>query len=317
MPSLVPLAAALVLAVAAGAAAAEPQNFLYTTNGELAAHEAILERPDIEGAQIVYNWRALEPSEGHYDFSPIEADLELLQSLHKQMFIQVQDRFFDVKARNIPDYLQTDPQYGGGLTPQYENPDAKAPKAYGWVALQWNDKLRARYQALLKALAAQFDGKVLGVNLPETAIDVSTRSPAAGFSCDAYFAAELDNMAYARSVFTRSRVVQYVNFWPCEWDNDHTYMSRLFAFAAAHGIGLGGPDIVPYRKGQMKNSYPFFNQYKGKLPLVGMAIQEPTLRYRNDKTGKPFSKNEFLAFARDYLGADIVFWSAESPWLAR
>lgn len=317
MPSLVPLAAALVLAVAAGAAAAEPQNFLYTTNGELAAHEAILERPDIEGAQIVYNWRALEPSEGHYDFSPVEADLELLQSLHKQMFIQVQDRFFDVKARNIPDYLQTDPQYGGGLTPQYENPDAKAPKAYGWVALQWNDKLRARYQALLKALAAQFDGKVLGVNLPETAIDVSTRSPAAGFSCDAYFAAELDNMAYARSVFTRSRVVQYVNFWPCEWDNDHTYMSRLFAFAAAHGIGLGGPDIVPYRKGQMKNSYPFFNQYKGKLPLVGMAIQEPTLRYRNDKTGKPFSKNEFLAFARDYLGADIVFWSAESPWLAR
>ena len=315
MPRL-PFFAALAFALAAtdAASAAALQNFLYTSAGELASHQAIIERPDIGGAQIVYNWKSLEPSEGVYDFSPIEADLKLMQSLHKQLFIQVQDRFFDIKAKNIPDYLQTD-EYGGGLTPQYENPDAKTLKPYGWVAMQWNDKLRARYQALLKALAAEFDGKVLGINLPETAIDVSTKTPAAGFSCDAYFNAELDNMAYARSVFSTSHVIQYVNFWPCEWDNDHKYMSRAFAYAAEHGIGVGGPDIVPYRKGQMHNSYPFFNQYKGKLPLVGMAIQEPTLQYKNDKTGKPFTKAEFLGFAEDYLGADIVFWSAEAPWL--
>lgn len=315
MPALPCFAALFLLVATTGAtAAAAPQNFLYTSAGDLASHEAIIERPDIGGAQVVYNWKSLEPSEGQYDFSPIEADLKLLQSLHKQLFIQVQDRFFDIRAKNIPDYLQT-ADYGGGLTPQYENPEAKTPKAYGWVALEWNDKLRARYQALLKALAAEFDGKVLGVNLPETAVDVPTKHPEAGFSCDAYFSAELDNMAYARSVFSTSHVVQYVNFWPCEWDNDHKYMSRVFAFAAAHDIGLGGPDIVPYRKGQMHNSYPFFNQYKGRLPLVGMAIQEPTLQYKNDKTGKPFTKPEFLSFAEDYLGAGIVFWSAESPWL--
>lgn len=29
----------------------------------------------------------------------------------------------------------------------------------------------------------------------------------------------------------------------------------------------------------MKNAYPFFNQYKGRLSLVAMAIQEPTLTY--------------------------------------
>ena len=314
MPRL-PVFAAVAFALLAGSAhAAAPQNFLYTSNGELAANQAIIERPDIGGAQVVYNWRALEPSEGVYDFSAIEADLKLLQSLHKQMFIQVQDRFFDLKARNIPDYLQT-AEYGGGLVPQYENPDAKNPKAYGWVAVEWNDKLRARYQALLKALAAEFDGKVLGINLPETAIDISTKKPAAGFSCDAYFAAELDNLTYARSVFSKSHVVQYVNFWPCEWDNDHEYMSRLFDFAEAHDVGVGGPDIVPYRKGQMHNSYPFFHQFKGQLPLVAMAIQEPTLQYKNDKTGKPFTRDEFMSFAQDYLGADIVFWSAEAPWL--
>lgn len=58
-----------------------------------------------------------------------------------------------------------------------------------------------------------------------------------------------------------------------------------------------------------------FNQFEGKLDFVGMAVQEPTLTYKNDKTGKPFTKDEFIAFADDYLGVDAVFWSVETPWL--
>jgi hypothetical protein len=65
----------------------------------------------------------------------------------------------------------------------------------------------------------------------------------------------------------------------------------------------------------MKNSYPFFNRYKGKLALVAMAVQEPTLTYRNPKTGKRFTRDEFVRFASDYLGADVIFWSTASPWL--
>ena len=121
------------------------------------------------------------------------------------------------------------------------------------------------------------------------------------FTCDGYFNAELDNLRYARQAFTRSAVVQYVNFWPCEWNNDHHFMSRAFAFAAAYDVGLGGPDIVPFRKGQMHNSYPFFHQYRGKLRLVAMAVQEPTLTYINPQTGKHFTREEVVRFARDYL----------------
>jgi len=316
MLSLKLLGAALALAAFATATpAAEPENFLYTSNGELPGLQKILERPDIGGVQVVYNWKALEPSEGHYDFSAIEGDLKLAQSLDKKFFLQVQDRFFDPKARNIPDYLLNDPQYGGGLVPQADNPGANKPKGYGWASMQWNAPFRARYQALLKALATEFDGKIYGLNLPETSIDIDMKHDKTGFSCDAYFNAEMENLAYARSVFAKSHVVQYVNFWPCEWENDHKYMSRLFDYASKHDVGLGGPDIVPNRKAQMKNSYPFFNQYKGKLSLVGMAVQEPTLTYKNDKTGKPFTKDEFLKFGSDYLGANIVFWSAQSPWL--
>jgi hypothetical protein len=64
----------------------------------------------------------------------------------------------------------------------------------------------------------------------------------------------------------------------------------------------------------MHNSYPFFNRYKGKLELVAMAVQEPTLTYRNPKTGRLFAHTEFEDFARGYLGANLIFWSA-SAWL--
>jgi hypothetical protein len=76
-------------------------------------------------------------------------------------------------------------------------------------------------------------------------------------------------------------------------------------------IGLGGPDIIPYRKGQMKNSYPFFNKYKGKLPIVAFAVQEPTRTYTNPKTGKKFTNEEFLDFGKTFLGVDVIFWSVD------
>jgi hypothetical protein len=46
-----------------------------------------------------------------------------------------------------------------------------------------------------------------------------------------------------------------------------------------------------------------------------MASQEPTLTYTNPETGKKFTREEFLAFAEDYLGVDVIFWSTTSPWL--
>ncbi|WP_324251595.1 MULTISPECIES: Mammalian taste receptor protein (TAS2R) [Photorhabdus] len=97
--------------------------------------------------------------------------------------------------------------------------------------------------------------------------------------------------------------------------SEHQYMSRFFNFASKNKIGLGGPDIVPYQSAQMKNAYPFFNRYKGKLDLVTMAVQEPTLTYTNPKTKKPFTEEEFTNFAENYLGANIIFWSTTTPWL--
>lgn len=305
----------LLTALPISASAKPPQDFLYTDSDSLGKIDILIKRADIHGVQIVYSWKSLEKTKGVYDFAQIEHDLNYLTALNKKLFIQIQDRFFEVSSRNVPQYLMTDPIYKGGIVAQFDNPGENKPVGYGWVAEQWNPAVQERYQALLKALAEKFDGRVFGVNLPETAIDPDIKHDKTGFSCDSYFAAEMANLGYARKVFKTSHVVQYINFWPCEWENDHKYMSRMFAFAAENQIGLGGPDIVPNKKGHMKNAYPFFNSYKGQLNLVGMAVQEPTLTYTNPKTKKHFTRAEFSDYAENYLGVDIIFWSTISPWL--
>lgn len=311
------LAGIMLFSVMQEALAAEPENYLYLSSGELASFTGLLARSaDITGVQVVYSWKQLELSEGVYDFSAIERDLHLLTRLHKKLFIQIQDRFFEPDRKGIPGYLLREPQYQGGLVVQTDNPGEGKPVVSGWVAIQWNKALRGRYRQLLSALASRFDGKVAGVNLPETAIDVDEKN-AAGFTCDRYFAATMENAQYARKVFRQTAVVQYVNFWPCEWNNDHRYMSRFFEMAAHNKIGLGGPDIVPDKPAHMHNAYPFFHQYKNKLHLVAMAVQEPTLTYTSPRTGKPYTRDEFRSFAKNYLGADIIFWSPRIMWAGR
>ena len=307
----------LLLAVASIASAAAPQNFLYTASDDLEKISQLIERPDISGVQIVYSWKSLEGTPGDYDFSQIEHDLAYLESLHRKLFVQLQDRFFEIDARNVPAYLLNDPDYGGGLAPQRDNPGENKPEGHGWVAMHWNANVRARFQKLIQALAQKFDGRIFGLNLPESSADIDEKDEhkRSGFTCDKYFDAELDNLAVARKAFVHSHVVQYANFWPCGWHDKNKYMSRFFEFTAANGVGAGGPDIVPWKPAQMNNSYPFFNRYKGQLDLVAMAVQEPTLTYTNPKTGKKFTRAEFVDFAENYLGVNIIFWSTSTPWL--
>jgi hypothetical protein len=308
--------AALLAAVPASAAdRAEPTNFIFAGGGSADEIADLLRRPDIEGVQMIYNWRQLEPREDEYDFSKIERDLAVAEALDKTLWIQLQDRFFYATSRHLPDYILSQPQYEGGLQAQVTFVAEGEPKGAAWVAKQWNAALRARFQALVAALAARFDGRIAGFNFDETAIDLGDDT--SRFDCDGYFAAELENARFARAAFRRSPVVQYVNFWPCQWGDTRGYFSRFFAAAATDGIGLGGPDIVPWKQVQMKNAYPFFHDYRGKLALVAMAVQEPTLTYINPDSGKPFTRAEFVAFATGYLGVGIIFWSKDTPWLKR
>ncbi|OBT82506.1 hypothetical protein VE02_09757 [Pseudogymnoascus sp. 03VT05] len=192
----------------------------------------------------------------------------------------------------VPQYMNT-PFYNNGSAPTCDGDNCEADfQLSGWAAQQWNPTVRKRYQALLKALAEKFDGKVYGLNLPETSIEVN--QTANGYTNEGYFNGELENAGYAAKVFKKAYVVQYVNFWADGWADDNnrfTIPSTTSPNTASAG-------------------------YHDKVPITVVAVQEPDLAEKNLKTEKPFTMAEFVDYAVNVLKVRIIFWAASFPWLA-
>ncbi|GHV04127.1 hypothetical protein FACS189485_08850 [Spirochaetia bacterium] len=274
------------------------------------------------GAQIKYTWRGLEKEKDVYDFSAIAEDLSFLSGKNKKLFIQIQDVSFNANIRNVPDYIIGDTEYHGGINAQYEFSDDNDnnPRNAGWVARRWDRAVALRFHKLLNELGKQFDGKIAGITLPETAVDFGSTGKyyPIGFSPEIYRDAIKENMAAARSAFSGSTVIQYVNFMPGEWLpwDDKGYLSSLFEYAENISVGIGGPDTIPYKKNQMNHGYRFAEQYQGKIKL-GFAVQEGNYSQNNAQTGHQVTVQEIYNFAKNYLHVDYLFWYPEEPYFTR
>ena len=272
-----------------------------------------------EGAQLKYTWRELETEKDNYDFGIIHADLDFLTSKGKKLFIQLQDVSFDISIINVPQYLMEDEVYNGGADKQYyyEGDDEGNAVPAGWVARRWDPPVQKRFHKLLLALGEEFDGKIEGINLPETAIEFgeSGRLFPKGFSPDVYRNAVIENMKSIKKAFPKSVTMQYANFMPGEWLpwKDMSYLRSIYKSAEEIGIGVGGPDLLPYRKGQMNHSYQLISQYNDTIP-TGIAVQWGNYEHVNPKTDKQITIPELLEFARDYLRVSYIFWCTQEPY---
>jgi hypothetical protein len=273
----------------------------------------------IKGAQLKYMWRELEPSKNRYALQLIQNDLDFLTSKGKKLFVQLQDVNFDSSlVKPVPDYLINDKQYHGGVSLKYETRDDDAViRQDGYVARRWDRAVANRFFKLLKVLGERFDGKIEGINLPETAVgfgDTGKLYPE-GFIPEVYRDAIQEYMKRAKIAFPRSVVIQYANFMPGEWlpHENKYYLESLFAFAKKKGVGMGGPDIQIYKKVQMNHSYKLLKEYAGEI-VTGVAVQEGNYEEINPKTGKRVKVDELYDFAHSYLGLDYVFWCTQEPY---
>ena len=165
----------------------------------------------------------------------------------------------------------------------------------------------------------EFDGLIEGVNLPETAIGFE--SPAfhpPGFTFDAYAAGVLSTLSDARRAFKRSCVIVYANFMPGESlpAVDRGYLQSVYAHAERIGAGVGGPDLLPFRKGQQANSLPLIAN-RGLGVVAGMAVQDGNLADLDPSTGRPVTVDALYRYATTILRLDYIFWGAEEPFFTR
>ena len=98
---------------------------------------------------VRYPWRVLEPSEGVYDFSAIEADLANASAHGGKLGIRLVAANSYDGGSSVPDYLMQQMAHGGWFTYPGTNKSVYAP--------DWNDPaFLNRAQALLDALSKQF-----------------------------------------------------------------------------------------------------------------------------------------------------------------
>lgn len=281
-----------------------------------------LNTPGIEGAQILYPWRSIETAKDEYDLDAILDDLAFLKSHGKKLWIQLQDVTFSEKRIFVPKYLLEDSAYHGGAAKSYGiggKPDSLA-KLSGWVARRWDPAVQARMQKLFNALAAQLDGKIEGINLPETSLEYGNTGKLfpQGFSHESYRAAIATNLRALKGAFKQSVAMQYVNFMPGEWrpDKDKGFLSGVFSAAAEVGAGAGGPDLMLYRIGHISGSHPLLKEYADRIP-TGIAVQDGNLAEQNPETKKKVTATELLDYATRELRLDYIFWGREEPYYSR
>lgn len=297
------------------------QHFVYFwTERESIIKHLFLSNPMFKGAQIMYSWRKLEPKKGKYDFSEIKADYKYLKKHGKKLFIQLQDATFSEQYKAHPEYLIAD-EYEGGATRQYNDEG----KAEGWLAKRWNKKVRERFALLLRALGKEFDGKIEGINLQETSIGVN-RKIDTSFTDEGYVDAVKENMFALKKAFPRSATMIYANFMSGEWlpGEDKGYLRSIYKYGEKIGVGLGGPDLMVKRKGQLNHSYTMMHEGQYSVPL-GIAIQDGNYTEMtgadstfNEEVEKKKRRNNLVpllhAFAKDFLRVKYMFWVNQEPY---
>ncbi|MEM6690786.1 MAG: hypothetical protein AAF664_15235 [Planctomycetota bacterium] len=295
--------------------------------------EAIIDHPFLNserfsGAQIMYLWRSLEPAEGQYDFEEIRNDLEYLGSHGKKLFIQLQDATFSPKYPPAPDYLLGE-EYAGGQTKQVTEDGQFA----GWVCKRWNVSVRDRFSRLLEALGEEFDGRIEGINLQETAIDID-ESLEPEFSPSQYAESIKANMLAMKSAFPQSVTMQYANFMPGEWlpFDDQNYLRSVFEYGDTIGVGLGSPDLMVKRLAQLNHPLAMMHERQYQVPL-GIAIQDGNYVGRTGADLAPgqlepvgsvsaVRKQKSLvpmlhAFAEEFLHVSYMFWVNQEPYFVQ
>jgi len=298
------------------------QHFVYfSRDRESIINHPFLTHPMFKGAQIMYSWKNMETKKGEYNFSILIEDYEYLKKYGKKLFIQLQDITFSPKYKAVPAYLLTS-EYDGGAILQY-NDDGKPD---GWVAKRWNKKVRERFALLLLALGKEFDGKIEGINLQETAIEVSAKTDF-NFSEQKYIAGLKANMLALKKAFPTSTTMIYANFIPGEWLpwEDKGYLKSIYEYGEEIGVGLGAPDLMVTRKAQLNHALTMMHERQYTVP-IGIAIQDGNYI---GKTGADSDYNEYKdtgdtnrnnivpllhSFAKDFLRVNYMFWVNQEPY---
>jgi hypothetical protein len=298
---------------------ARPANYVFfRRDHRRIAEPSFLDDDNIAGAQLTFTWRELEPERDRYDFAALRDRIAFLARHGKRLVVQLQDISF-ADSILVPEYLIRDTSFHGGVAREYYDDDSSRAVFGGYTARRWDAAVRGRFTKLLQALGREFDGRLEGIVLSETAIGMSVDSlRPRDFTFDGYATGIQEITTAMREAFPHSCVIIYGNFMPGEWlpGDDKGYLRAVYEHAERIGAGVGGPDLLPHTRGQRNHSYPLIAARRPGT-IAGVAVQDGNLAARDPETGSRVTVRELSDFAKNDLRLDFIFWGTEEPYYSR
>lgn len=255
-------------------------------------------QPGVVGIQKRYLWKNLEPEPGQYDFTEVQADLDLLAPRGAQLVVFITDKTFNGE---IP-------------TPEYLHKEhTLRNRRGGYTAMRWDTFVVERMKLLLKAIGQRFDchPSFEGIAIQESSLSLDNQPLAANdYSPERYRDALIDILLSAAASMPRSQVFWYMNFLP----GKQAYIASIAEAIAPAGIAMGGPDVLPDNRPLKTRTYPFYARFKDKMKLF-TSVQYDSYAHRRlgrFGVGKYWTMGELFEFARDELHVDYIFWNRKT-----
>lgn len=258
--------------------------------------------PALRGAQIRYEWADLETAKGVYDFTAIDARLAELAAIEKRLVIMIQTKSFSLDTALVPDYLKTSAYEGGVFTYESANKDQE-----GQNIKLWNSMVRDRMIALIRALGKRYNSHPYfeGIGLTETAMGQPVIA-LTSTQVDVYYANLLNINKKMREHFPNTMTFQFTNY-------PRPLLESFINGLKEMGTALGGPDTFIQEPGLLytgapKGVYNYYPVLSGIIPMTPSVMPGNYRNTRVDGTGYEPTVSELLAFARDKLKANYIFW---------
>ncbi|MCE9550137.1 MAG: glycoside hydrolase [Betaproteobacteria bacterium] len=276
-------------------------------------YDELKSTPALRGVQIRYTWAELETSYDVYNFSSIDKRLAELAAQNKRLVILLQTKSFDPKIVPVPDYLKTDAYEGGIFT--FNNGKSAIIKGYN-IKL-WNSNVLSRMNKLLQELGKRYNSHPYfeGIGLPETAMGAPI-TPLSNTQVDGFYSNLLiANKKMREEFFPNTMTFQFTNY-------PRPILESFINNLSAMGTGLGGPDIFiedpglnhPGNKYTPSGVYSHYPKLSGIIPLTPSVMQANYKNTKWDGTGYKPTILELLAFARDKLKANYIFWTRDPEY---
>ncbi len=279
-------------------------------------HRELKATPALRGLQIRYLWAELETDEDVYDFTAIDQRLEELAAQQKRLIIQVQTKSFDLDWTLVPVYLKAS-KYEGGVFP-FSKLGNTIPRGYN-IKL-WNDNVRNRLVKLFRKLGERYNSHPYfeGIGMIESALGDPTDAPMTSDQVTKFF----DNLIYVhknmRAFFPNTMTIQEMNYPRPVLESVINSFPNMGTTLSSPDLRLDDPGLSmegnPYSPDGV---YSYYSKLSGYIPMAPTVMETNYENTREDGTGYEPTILELLAFARDKLKANYIFWTRHPEYYYR